>query len=201
MNTNSIPSPPAQHFGRGLGGHRRRGRLGVPAGEEAPRPQAGQAGADEPGRLLRRDAGHPGAHARQPPGAAGEAGRQSPGTAGRPGAAGARASTRSKRALPAWTSARGDEIRSPKSEGPKEGRNPRLERSTGLARRRLACAKATDAFGLRPSAFGFPSGKLGRSSDLRSRQFTFGARSFVGPRRFAAGGPRAPFHNNTTIER
>ena len=42
MNTNlhsQIPSP-RSHLRRGLGGHRRRNRLGVPAGEEAPQPQS-----------------------------------------------------------------------------------------------------------------------------------------------------------------
>jgi hypothetical protein len=58
------------------------------------------------------------------------------------------------------------------------------------------------SFGLRASTFGFKPHVAGFGpalirhclpTGLGSRAIHFGARSFVGPQRIAAGGPRAPF--------
>jgi hypothetical protein len=102
-------------------------------------------------------------------------------------------------------SARGNEARNPKPEDRKKAETRKgPDRPIHLAAGIFGYSEfgIRISFGLRASAFGFKPHVAGFGPALirhsgpassGSQELTFGARSFVGPRRLAAGGPRAPF--------
>ena len=197
---------------------------------------------DEPGGLLRRDAGQSETACRPITWPCWRSWTATTGSCWPPWSGKAPGSARSKRALPGWMSARRDE--SPKPELSSERLNPAAAcnhpspseesgKGEGLVRRASVhgerCIKGawpisnrsrvgapwfaftvtpppSNRPGVLPAAEGRPGQPPGTSYDTPHAragktsallgQTNFGARSFVGPQRLAAAGPRAPFHNN-----